>query len=269
MHSLSMFLPTLVLFLVAAALLATPAQAEVEGKAVDYTHGDVALRGYVAHDTAVTGPRPAVLIVHAWRGHGEFVQEQARRLAEQGYLAFALDMYGKGVYAKDNREAAALAGRFYGDRALMLARTRAGLEWMKQHPAADASRVGAMGYCFGGTVVLQLARDGEDLAGVVSFHGGLSFETEPTEGSVKAEVLVLHGADDPLVPPADVLAFWTSMQAAKAKYQIRVFSGAVHAFTDKAAGDDPSRGAAYDHAAAVRSWHAMTRHFQEVFGGDG
>ena len=255
----------LLLALVALVVLAGTAHAGVVGKDVEYRHGDVALKGYVAYDDAREGKLPGVLVVHAWRGHGENAQAKARELAQLGYVAFALDMYGKGVYAKDSQEAAKLAGGFYGNRELMRTRAQAGLAQLKAQPNVDPERLGAIGFCFGGTVVLELARHGEALDGVVSFHGGLKFTDAPAEGEVKARVLVCHGADDPHVPPEDVVKFWKEMQAAKANYQLLVLSGAVHAFTDPDAGDDPSRGAAYDAEAARIAWHSMHGMFRELF----
>lgn len=255
----------LLIAVLALAVFAGTAHAGVVGKDVEYAHGDVALKGYVAYDDALPGKRPGVLVVHAWRGHGENAEAKARELAELGYVAFALDMYGKGVYAKDNAEAAKLAGGFYRDRALMRARAQAGLAQLKAQPNVDPGRLGAIGFCFGGTVVLELARHGEALDGVVSFHGGLKFVDAPEEGAVKARVLLCTGADDPHVPPEDVVKFWKEMQAAKATYQLLVLSGAVHAFTDPGAGDDPSGGVAYDAEAARIAWHAMHGMFREVF----
>jgi len=258
--------------LAAAALLvafAGYAHAEVVTNEIDYTHGDVALRGFAAwtkaEGQADAPKRPGVLLVHAWWGHGDVVREKARRIAELGYVAFALDMYGKGVFAKDREEAARRAGGFYGDRPLMRARALAGLDQLEKLETVDATKLGAIGFCFGGTVVLELARHGVDLDAVVSFHGGLKFTDEPKEGGVQAHVLVCHGADDPYVPPEDVVAFWKSMAKAKAHYDLLVISGAVHSFTHEDAGDDPSTGAAYHARAAKTSWEAMHRVFEEVF----
>jgi dienelactone hydrolase len=253
---------------VALVLLAAAARAEVVGNDVAYTakSGDELLtfEGYAAWDVAVPGKRPGVLVVHAWRGLDDFAKEKARELAKMGYVAFAVDMYGKGVRAKDDAEAAKLAGGFYRDRALMRERARAGLEILRKMEEVDASRVGAIGFCFGGTVVLELGRAGEDLRAVVSFHGGLQFPDPPKAEGVRARVLVCHGADDPHVPPEQVLALWKELQAARARYEILVLSGAVHAFTDPAAGDDPSRGAAYQPEAARTAWHAMAGTFAEA-----
>ncbi len=251
--------------LAATLLLASAAHAEVIGSEVEYTHGDVALRGYVAYDDAKEGKLPGVLVVHAWRGHGDEARAKAKAIAKLGYVAFALDMYGTGVLAKDNAEAAKLAGAFYGDRELMRTRAQAGLAQLKGHAKVDPERLGAVGYCFGGTVVLELARHGEDLDAVVSFHGGLKFEDAPEEGQVKAHVLVCHGADDSFVPPDQVVKFWQEMAAAKARYEILILSGAVHSFTDEGAGDDPSKGVAYDADADRMSWHAMHGLFRETF----
>jgi len=250
--------------LVGLVLLAGLAHAEIVGEEVDYAHGDLALRGYVAYDGAQEGKRPGVLIVHAWRGHGDNARAKAKEIAKLGYVAFALDMYGKGVYAKDNAEAAKLAGAFYGNRELMRSRAKAGLEQLKAHAKVDAAKLGAIGFCFGGTVVLELARHGADLDAVVSFHGGLKFEDAPAEGTVKARVLVCHGADDPYVPPEQVVKFWQEMAAAKARYEILILSNAVHAFTDPGAGDDPSKGAAYSAEATRVAWHSMHGLFRET-----
>jgi len=246
-------------------VLAGTAHADVVGKDVEYAHGDVALQGYVAYDDAREGKLPGVLVVHAWRGHGENAKTKARELAKLGYVAFALDMYGKGVYAKNNDEARKLATGFYGNRELMRTRAQAGLAQLKAQPQVDPERLAAIGFCFGGTVVLELARHGEDLDGVVSFHGGLKFEDTPEEGQVKARVLVCHGADDPMVPPEDVVKLWKELQQAKARYELLVLSGAVHAFTDQGAGDDPSRGVAYNAEATRVAWHAMHGMFRELF----
>jgi dienelactone hydrolase len=234
------------------------------GKTVDYTHGDLALQGWLQAPAPAAGKRPGVLIVHAWRGHGAFVRQVAADMAKKGYVAFALDMYGKGVYAKDNSEAATLAGAFYADPALMRARVRAGLDQLLAQPGVDASRIAAIGFCFGGTAVLELARDGADVAGVVSFHGGLKTKAPATDG-VKAKILICHGADEVYVPKTELVACWEELQKAGADYQILMLGNAVHSFTDPEAGDDPSRGVAYSASAATRAWKATDRFFAEIF----
>ncbi|MGE0191081.1 MAG: dienelactone hydrolase family protein [Planctomycetota bacterium] len=257
------------LFVQPAAHGEDPVALDDHGELVSYRHGDVELQGWLQRpDDADAGARlPAVLVVHAWRGHGGFVRKVAQRLARDGYVAFALDMYGKDVYAKDNEEAAKLASPFYADPALMRARARAGLEILRNRPEVDPGRVAAVGFCFGGTTVLEMARDGAPLAGVVSFHGGLETKARAEAGAVKARVLVCHGGDDPWVPADQVMALWKELRAAKVDYQILVLSGAVHAFTDPEAGDDPSKGAAYDAVAAHRAWDAADRFLAESLEG--
>ena len=248
-----------------ALLGAGVTRADVVSEVVTYRHDEVTLEGYVAHDAAFEGPRPAVLIVHAWKGHEAYVRRRADQLAGLGYVALALDMYGQGVRADTRAEAAALAGRFKSDRALMRARARAGLDVLRAHPLADVARTAAIGYCFGGTVVLELARAGAPLAGIVSFHGGLERPHPADAKHITGKVLVLHGADDPHVPPAEVEAFQQEMRAAGVDWQLIAYGGAVHAFTDAGAGTDPARGAAYDARADRRSWQAMRTFFSELF----
>ncbi|MCA9314483.1 MAG: dienelactone hydrolase family protein [Planctomycetes bacterium] len=243
-----------------------PVAVDDHGEAITYRHGDVELQGWLQRpEGADSGARlPAVLVCHAWRGHGEFVRKVAQRLARDGYVAFALDMYGKGVYAKDNAEAAKLAGPFYTDAALIRGRARAGLEVLRNRPEVDPARIGAVGFCFGGTTVLELSRDGAPLAAAVSFHGGLKTNAPAETGAVKTRLLVCHGGDDPYVPAEDVMALWKELRAAQVDHQILVLSGAVHAFTDTEAGDDPSQGAAYNAVAAHRAWDAADRFLAEA-----
>lgn len=246
----------------ALLLLAMPASAAVKTETAEFTHGGRTFQGRFAWDDSIKGKRPAVLVVHEWYGHGPYVRRRAEELAKLGYLAFAGDMYGKGVYAKTHEEAAKLAGAVRGDRKLMRALGQANLDAMKKHELADGSKLAAMGYCFGGTAVLELARAGADVRGVVSFHGAL--DTPEPAASIKAKVLVLHGADDKHVNPA-LPAFEQEMRDAKADWQLVKYGGAVHSFTVPEAGDDPSKGMAYDAAADRRSWQAMKDFFSELF----
>jgi dienelactone hydrolase len=244
---------------------AAAADAAVETKTVEYQQGDAVLEGYLAWDNSTAAPRPGVLIAHEWTGMGDYVQMRARKLAEMGYVAFALDIYGKGVHPKTPKEAGALAGKYKNDRPLMRARAKAGLDVLRASPMCDPQRVAAIGYCFGGTCVLELARSGAELAGVVSFHGGLDTPTPADARNIKAKVLVLHGGDDPHVPRKDVEAFEDEMRAAGVDWQLVVYGGAVHAFTNPMAGNDKSRGAAYNAQADHRSWEAMQALFAEIF----
>jgi dienelactone hydrolase len=246
-------------------LIAAAAAAEVKTKTVEYRDGDVVLEGFLAWDDAVKGPRPGVLIVHQWMGVSANEKMRAEQLAALGYVAFAADLYGKGVRPANQQEAGALAGKYKGDRALLRSRVAAGLAELKRQPLVDSRRVAAIGYCFGGTAVLELARSGADVAGVVSFHGGLD-SLRPADGrNIRAKVLVLHGADDPFVPAADIAAFQQELREAGVDWQMVYYSGAVHAFTQKEAGSDNSRGAAYNERADRRSWQAMRDFFAEIF----
>src|SRR5437868_3284951 len=246
-------------------LLVTMAHAAMQTKVIEYRHGDTVLEGYLAYDDSQTGQRPGVLVVHEWTGHNPYVRKRAEQLAGLGYVAFALDMYGKGVHAKDAKEAAQLAGIYKKDRKLMRARAEAGLDVLRKQPQTDPNRLAAIGYCFGGTTVLELARAGDDLAGVVSFHGDLATPTPEDAKNIKGKVLALHGADDPFVPPKDVAAFEQEMRDAGVDWQLVKYGGAVHSFTNPGAGDDVKSGAAYNAKADARSWQAMRDFFAELF----
>lgn len=252
------------MILALAGSLALSGHSAVKTEAVDYKHGKTVLQGYFAWDDSIEGRRPAVFVVHEWWGHGPYARRRAEMLAKLGYLAFAGDMYGKGVYAQTHEEAGKLAGAVRGDRKLMRARALAGVEHMTAHRLAAPGKSAAIGYCFGGSTVLELARAGADLKAVASFHGSLDTPMPAAPGAVKARVLVLHGAEDGFVNPA-VPAFQDEMRAAKADWQFISYGGAVHGFTVKEAGDDPSKGMAYNEAADRRSWRAMRDLFEEVF----
>ncbi|MFO0585383.1 MAG: dienelactone hydrolase family protein [Anaeromyxobacter sp.] len=259
--------PSIALALAAALLaIAVPARAEVKTQLVEYKQGDTVLEGILAWDTNGPKTRPGIVVVHDWMGVGPYVKMRAEQLAALGYVAFAADIYGKGVRPKDGKEAGALAGQYRsGDRALLRARVAAALDTLKKQPGVDAAKLAAIGYCFGGSTVLELARMGGDVKGVVSFHGGLGTE-HPDASKVKAKVLVLHGADDPFVPAAEVAAFEDEMRKANVDWQLVKYSGAVHAFTQPGAGNDNSKGAAYNEKADKRSFQAMKDFFAELFG---
>jgi dienelactone hydrolase len=246
--------------------LATPLWAAIRTEVVTYYQGDVKLVGYLAYDETVKGPCPAVLVIHEWWGVNDYVKKRADQLASLGYIAFAADIYGNGTVAADPQEAGALAGKFRnGDRKLLRERANAGLQVLLNHPLADKQRIVAIGYCFGGTTVLELARSGAPLAGVVSFHGGLDTPNPADAKNIKARVLVLHGADDPNVPAAQVAAFAEEMRTAKVDWQMIAYGGAVHSFSNPASGSDPSKGVAYNEKADKRSWEHMKVFFAEIF----
>lgn len=246
------------------AALTLTARAELQTAIVEYQQGDTVLEGFVAYDTDVTGKRPGVLIVHQWKGLGDYEKKRAEMLARLGYVAFAADIYGKGVRAEDKTAAAGLAGKYKADRALLRQRARAGLEALKKQKLVDVEHVTAIGYCFGGTTVLELARSGADLDGVVSFHGGLSTPKPEDAKNIRARVLALHGADDPNVPPPEVAAFEDEMRKGGVDWQLVSYGGAVHSFTDWNAGNDNAKGSAYNERADRRSWEAMKTFFSEV-----
>ncbi len=244
-----------------------PLHAAVQTKVIEYKQGDQVLEGYLAWDDAATGPRPGVLVVHDWTGLGDYAKLRARKLAELGYIAFAADIYGKGIRPATPQEAGAQVGIYKKNPKLMRERVCAGLDVLCRQPLCDPKRVAAIGYCFGGTCVLELARSGADVAGVVSFHGGLATANPADAKNIRGKVLVLHGGDDPHVPPKEVQAFEDEMRSAGVDWQLVVYGGAVHAFTNPAAGSDKSRGAAYNAAADRRSWQATRAFFGEIFKG--
>jgi len=248
-------------------LAAASAQAGLVEKPVLYEHAGVTLEGFHVYDDAKTGRRPAVLVIHQWTGLSDYEKRRSRQLAEMGYNVFAADIYGQGVRPQPPASGKE-AGKYKSDRSLFRGRLMAALEVLKSDERTDTTRVAAIGYCFGGTGALELARAGADVAGVVSFHGGLDRASDlfTPKGGVKAKVLVLHGAVDPYVPREQVAAFEEEMTAAEADWQLVSYGGAVHSFTHKEAGDDPSKGAAYNEKADRRSWQAMMAFFAEIFG---
>lgn len=231
---------------------------------VEYKHGDTTLEGYLAYDDAVKGPRPGVLVAHDWLGCDSYAKMRADMLAKLGYVAFAADVYGKGVRPKNPQEAGAQAGKYKGDRALLRARINAALDALKKQSQCDPKRVAAIGYCFGGTTVLELARSGADIAGIVTFHGGLDTPTRDAK-NIKCKVLICHGADDPYVPATDVTALQDEFRVAGVDWQMIYYSGAVHSFTRPDSGNDNSKRAAYNERADKRSWEAMKQFFTEIF----
>jgi dienelactone hydrolase len=247
-----------------AALLAGRGEAKIVEQTLTYPMGDVTARGFLARDDAVTGAQPGVLVVHEWWGLNDYTKRRARQLAALGYVALAADMYGDGKVAATPQEAGQLAGAVRGGT-LLRTRAAAALATLRAQPGVDPHRMAAIGYCFGGTTVLELAYSGADLAGVVSFHGGLTVPGEQDMGRIKAKILICHGDADPHVTPAVVRACLDGLTRAKADWQFIAYAGAVHAFTNPDSGNDPSRGVAYNEAADHRSWKAMSDFFGEIF----
>ena len=259
---------TRVLVLVSALVSLTSAGAALVERDVEYKQDGTVLEGFHVYDDAVTGKRPAVLVIHQWTGLSNYEKKRARMLAELGYNVFAADIYGKGIRPPAPGPAGEEAGKYKGDRALYRARLMAGLEVLQKDERSDPSKITAIGYCFGGTGVLEMARAGAAVNCVVSFHGGLDsgegFAAKP--GVKMPEILVLHGAVDPYVPAAQVAGFKKEMADAGANMEFVAYDGAVHAFTQPQAGDDPSKGAAYNAAADIKSWQAMKDFFAKIFG---
>jgi len=253
---------TLAAFL--ALAFATPAFAVIKTETVEYKDGDTTLEGLVAYDDAKPGVRPGVLVIHDWTGLQEYARRRAIMLAELGYVAFAADIYGKGVRPTDPKDCAAEAGKYKGDLPLLRRRVSLGLDQLKAQKLVDQKKLAAVGYCFGGTSVLELARSGADIKGVVSFHGGLK-TSMPAPTGIPAKILVCHGADDPFVPAAEVEGFREEMNKAKTSMKFVAYPGAVHSFTKPEAGNDNSKGQAYNEKADKESWAEMQKFFAEIF----
>lgn len=241
-------------------------QAALVEENVAYRESGVEMEGFHVHDDGIDGKRPAILVIHQWTGLTEYEKQRSRMLAELGYNVFAADIYGKGIRPLPP-EAGKEAGKYKGDRALFRARIMAALEVLRADERTDSKRIAALGYCLGGTGALELARSGADVAGVVSFHGGLEAAAGmgAALGKIPAKVLVLHGAEDPFSPLAEVVGLEKEMADAKADSQVVLYGGAVHSFTQKEAGDDPSKGAAYNETADRRSWAAMRAFLTDIF----
>jgi dienelactone hydrolase len=240
-------------------------QGAIHTETVDYQQGGQTLEGFLAYDDSLSGKRPGVLIVHQWMGLTDYEEMRAKMLAQMGYVAFCADIYGKGIRPTSPKDAGAQAGKFKGDRQLLRARVNAGLDQLKQNNLVDSSRVAAIGYCFGGTTVIELARSGAQLNGVVSFHGGLDSPAPADGKNIKCKMLILAGADDPFQKPDDLDAFEKEMRDSKVDWQIVFYGGAVHAFTQKSVDDFHMSGAKYNEKADKRSWRAMQDFFAEIF----
>lgn len=230
---------------------------------IEYEHAGASLEAYLAAGDEAAGPRPGVLIAHAWGGRGELEEATARRLADAGYAGFALDLFGKGVRGGKREENAALIKPFLADRQLLADRMLCALNVLREQVEVDSERVAAIGYCFGGLCVLDLARSGAEVRGVVSLHGLFSPPDPPPGKRITAKVLALHGHDDPMVPPEAVDALASELTRAGADWQIHVYGGAMHAFTNPKA-NDPDFGTVYDATADRRAGITLGNFLAEV-----
>jgi dienelactone hydrolase len=244
------------------------ANAAVKHEEVTYTANDVTMKGYLAYDDAIKGKRPGVLVVHEWWGHNEYARKRADMLAELGYVALAVDMYGDGKQAAHPDDAGKFAGTVMQNVEGAKARFMAAMDLLKKNPNTDPARIAAIGYCFGGGVVLHMARFGVDLKGVVSFHGSLGTQTPAQAGKVKAKVLVCNGADDGFINQEQIDGFKKEMTDAKVDFQFISYPGAKHSFTNPDADNYAKQfnmAIAYNAAADKKSWAEMQAFFKKVF----
>jgi dienelactone hydrolase len=233
---------------------------------IEYRDGALTCRGFLAYDETRTGHRPGVLVVHEAFGLGKHAMDRAKMLADLGYVAFAADMFGDRMQVNELPKAIEIITDLLGNPPKLLARAGAALEVLRQRPEVDGARLGGIGFCFGGSTVLQLARSGADLKGVVSFHGGLATKAPAKAGSVKAGVLCCTGADDPMIPADQVVAFEEEMRAAKADWQVISYGNTLHSFTNPEADGSLNPAILYNEKTDKRSWAAMRDFFHERFG---
>ena len=245
-------------------LVASFASAKIVTKTVIYRDGMQVLEGYMAYDDA-KGKRPCVLIFHDWDGLGDYEKMRAQMIAKLGYTALAADVYGRGIRPKNQQESAAESSKYGKDRRLARRRAMAAFRFAAGQKQVDRNKIAAIGYCFGGMASLELGRAAAPLKGIVPFHGNLSNPTPADARNIKGSVLVLHGADDPLVPKAQVAAFEREMKAAKKPYRIVAYPGAVHSFTIKEAGNNKASGVAYNAEADRKSWAELVAFLKKAY----
>ena len=242
------------------------ASAAVKTEVVEYEFEGTKLKGFLAYDDAKTGKRPGIMVVHEWWGLNDYAKKRAEMLAEMGYVAFAADMYGEGHVTEHPAEAGKMSGEVRKSIKVWLGRANAGLDVLKKNDKVDPKQLAVIGYCFGGSTALQVALSGGDVAAVVSFHGALPIPTAEQAKSVKARILVCHGAEDKFIPDATIEKFRKTLDDAGTKYQFESYPGAVHSFTVKEADAKKLPGMAYQEAADKKSWAQMKALFDQVFG---
>ena len=235
----------------------------IDSRLIEYHDGDTRCEGFFVADAHADRPLPAVLIAHTWAGRNAFVEAKARQLAGQGYAAFALDMYGDGRTGSSPEECAQLMSSILENRSLLQARIQAALDCLRGQPEVESHKIAAMGFCFGGLCVLDLARSGADLQGIVSFHGLLTPPETSPDSPIKPRILILHGFDDPMAPPDQAIALGRELTGRGADWQVHLFGNTVHAFTNPDA-NDAGLGTVYDAAADRRSWRYLMDFLDEV-----
>lgn len=241
------------------------ARAEIKTQELEYKQGRTTLQGFVAWDDAIKGKRPGVLVVHEWWGHNQHARTQAKRLAQAGYVGFALDMYGKGKLAQHPKDAMAFVTEATKDPAVTRARFEAALAQLKALAQVDPAKLAAIGYCFGGAVVLDMARSGLDLTAVATFHGSLGTKLAVKKGQIKPRLLVMTGAEDPMIDAAAVTAFSKEMTDAGARFEVISYPNTKHSFTNPDADKSGVPGLAYSEAIDKQSWESLLKLLREVF----
>jgi len=255
------------IWIILAALLlwGSVAQAAVVTRTIPYRQGGVDLQGFLAYDNALQGKRPGVLVVHEWWGLNDYARKRAEQLASLGYVAFALDMYGKGKVTDHPKQAQEFMTRVTENVESWRKRALAGLEILKKQPNTDPRRIAAIGYCFGGSTVQQLAYSGADIKGIVSFHGSLVLPPASAASQVKAKILICHGAADPFTKPELLLKYIAAMNASQIDWQMVIFGHAKHSFTNPGADKYGMPQLGYNREADLRSWRYMRQFFDEIF----
>jgi dienelactone hydrolase len=257
-----------IISLLTVLTIATVSSAKIVGEELDYEHDGVTFKGYLAYDDATSDPRPGVLVVHEWWGHNDYARKRARMLAKMGYVALAVDMYGDGKQAAHPGDAGKFSGAVMKNMDTAKGRFDAGLKTLRDHKRVDAKKTAAIGYCFGGGVVLNMARMGSDINGVASFHGSLGAKASAEKDAITAKLLICHGADDTFIPPDAVATFKKEMDDAQADYEFISYDGATHSFTNPdadAMGKQFEIPIAYNKEADKASWRSLENFLNKLF----
>jgi dienelactone hydrolase len=264
----SLLIKIAVFIWVLSMMVVTAAESKIHGRAVEYSAQGVVMKGYLAYDENIQGKRPGVLVVHEWWGQNEYARKRTRMLAELGYTALAVDMYGGGKRAMHSDDAAKFSSELMKNFEVAKARFMAAMDFLKEQPTVDPTRMAAIGYCFGGGIVLNMAIQNVDLKGVASFHGSLTVVKPAQRGSIKAKILVLHGADDKFITPEQIKAFQQEMKRAGADFKFISYQGAMHSFTNPKAdalGKRFNLPIAYNDAADKKSWDELKEFLKTIF----